>query len=221
MGLNIQTIKQGDKAIMKWLRIILAMWWLTPALGYADVVILKSGRRIETTKAWEEGGQIKFYQYGNVVGYPKSDVERIEVTVEVVEEEPTMPDEDDALIEQTSQKSAARMTQVDHVNVFYEKADNIVRIEFTPQARNLSWAALWTIWRDNQVSAYKTFRAADITVRQVSIETENPDQTGRIKIIHPAGAIEQAAASGDTSAWMRSGRFMQKKTNDTEWREGN
>lgn len=46
----------------------------------ADVVILNNGTRIETQSAWEEDGQIKCYRWGQVVGYPKENVRKIDVS---------------------------------------------------------------------------------------------------------------------------------------------
>jgi len=43
----------------------------------ADIIIFKDGRKIETERAWEEGGQIKCYRYGGIVGYPKVQIDRI------------------------------------------------------------------------------------------------------------------------------------------------
>jgi len=51
---------------------------MVPVFANADLVILKNGDKIETKRAWEEDGQIKFYRYGGIVGYPKELVDRIE-----------------------------------------------------------------------------------------------------------------------------------------------
>ena len=49
-----------------------------PTISAADIIVLKNGNRIETEKAWEEEGQIKFYRFGGVFGFPKEQVLRIE-----------------------------------------------------------------------------------------------------------------------------------------------
>ncbi len=49
-----------------------------PFAAGADTVVLKNGKRIETSLAWEEGGLIKCRRFGAVVGYPKENVERVE-----------------------------------------------------------------------------------------------------------------------------------------------
>ncbi|NNF98856.1 MAG: hypothetical protein HKM93_05720 [Desulfobacteraceae bacterium] len=43
----------------------------------ADTVILKSGDKFTTKKAWEENGKIKFYMQGLVVSVPQKDVRQI------------------------------------------------------------------------------------------------------------------------------------------------
>lgn len=59
---------------------------------------LKSGKNIVTSYYWEEDGQIMFYQYDGVVGYPADKVERIYDTdepepVETPRQEPEMDEE--------------------------------------------------------------------------------------------------------------------------------
>ncbi|OQX28240.1 MAG: hypothetical protein BWK80_01105 [Desulfobacteraceae bacterium IS3] len=58
--------------------IYLVFLLLFPFAASADTLILKNGNRIETSRAWEEGGLIKCRRFGAVVGYPKESVERIE-----------------------------------------------------------------------------------------------------------------------------------------------
>jgi len=50
-----------------------------PALGTADTIILKNGKSIEVKKVWEEDDLIKGEVFGSVIGYPKDQVERIEI----------------------------------------------------------------------------------------------------------------------------------------------
>ena len=49
-----------------------------PVTSAAETIILKNGNSIETDKVWEEEGQIKFYRFGGVAGFPKNQVLRIE-----------------------------------------------------------------------------------------------------------------------------------------------
>lgn len=48
----------------------------------ADVIHLKNGRKITTTRAWKEGDMVKFERFGGIVSYPLSEVERIETDAE-------------------------------------------------------------------------------------------------------------------------------------------
>jgi len=63
---------------MKKVLFLLLLLLSFPAISAADIIILKNGNRIETEKAWEEEGQIKFYRFGGVFGFPKEQVLRIE-----------------------------------------------------------------------------------------------------------------------------------------------
>lgn len=67
-----------EKIKMKGLLIALLLIVTLSSFASADVIIFKDGRKIETERAWEEEGQIKCYRYGGIVGYPKTQVERIE-----------------------------------------------------------------------------------------------------------------------------------------------
>ncbi len=62
---------------MKKIATICLLFWILPALSIADVIILKSGDKFKTRKAWEEDGKIKFYMKGLVVGIDKKKVARI------------------------------------------------------------------------------------------------------------------------------------------------
>jgi hypothetical protein len=44
----------------------------------ADVIVLKSGGKIVTSKAWEDNGEIKFYLGNQLSSYPKESVEKLE-----------------------------------------------------------------------------------------------------------------------------------------------
>ena len=49
-----------------------------PQWASADVIILKSGKRVEVDMAWEEDDQVKATLSGVHITYPRSEVERIE-----------------------------------------------------------------------------------------------------------------------------------------------
>ena len=66
-----------EKIKMKGFLIPLLLLVTLSSFASADVIIFKDGRKIETERAWEEEGQIKCYRYGGIVGYPKTQVERI------------------------------------------------------------------------------------------------------------------------------------------------
>jgi len=61
-----------------WALIIVPLLLILPLLVGADTIFLKSGRTIDTERAWEEGDQVKCYIGSMLVGFQKSDVERIE-----------------------------------------------------------------------------------------------------------------------------------------------
>ena len=54
-----------------------------PVPGAADTIILKSGKSIAVKKVWEEDGHIKGELFGSVIGYPKAQVERVEINENV------------------------------------------------------------------------------------------------------------------------------------------
>jgi len=71
---------------------------LLPMIVYADTVVLKGGTTIQTKRAWQEEGKIKFYINGLVVSLPKKDVREIKYSQgDIIEIEKTkdnifMPD---------------------------------------------------------------------------------------------------------------------------------
>ncbi|QTA84909.1 LamG domain-containing protein [Desulfonema magnum] len=63
---------------MKRSLVLSVLFLLLPLIAGADTIFFKDGRQIETAETWEEGGQIKCYRFGSVIGYPKQSIERIE-----------------------------------------------------------------------------------------------------------------------------------------------
>jgi hypothetical protein len=61
----------------KYLVVLLCLFF--PALGTADTIILKNGKSLEVKKVWEEDDLIKGEVFGSVIGYPKDQIERIEI----------------------------------------------------------------------------------------------------------------------------------------------
>lgn len=53
--------------------------WILPACPGAEAatIILRSGEKFSTSRAWKEGSTVKFYLHGIVVGVPEDDVDRI------------------------------------------------------------------------------------------------------------------------------------------------
>ena len=45
----------------------------------ADTIVLKSGRKIDATKCWEDGNLVKCKVYGQVIGYHKGDIAEIKM----------------------------------------------------------------------------------------------------------------------------------------------
>ncbi len=62
---------------MKKIATLFILFMIFPAFAMADVIVLKSGDKFKTRKAWEEDGKIKFYMKGMVVGIDKRKVDRI------------------------------------------------------------------------------------------------------------------------------------------------
>ncbi|MGD2269000.1 MAG: hypothetical protein PVI06_01260 [Desulfobacterales bacterium] len=58
--------------------LVVLLMILAPLSVDADVIILKSGRRVEVDMAWQEGDQVKGTLSGVNLTYPKGEVERIE-----------------------------------------------------------------------------------------------------------------------------------------------
>ncbi|MEW5976978.1 MAG: tetratricopeptide repeat protein [Acidobacteriota bacterium] len=58
-----------------------------PAWLAADVIYLKNGKRLSVQKAWEDGDKVRYEKGGNLFGFPKKLVDRIELG-ESIEERP-------------------------------------------------------------------------------------------------------------------------------------
>ena len=57
----------------------LSLLLATPCVSDASYIIkLKNGREFVTSRYWEEGGQIKFYSHGGVIGIDKNLIGKIE-----------------------------------------------------------------------------------------------------------------------------------------------
>jgi tetratricopeptide (TPR) repeat protein len=55
------------------------VFWILPAQSStADVIHLRNGKKLSVERAWEEGGRIHYERNGNVFGFSKELVERIE-----------------------------------------------------------------------------------------------------------------------------------------------
>ena len=52
-----------------------------PVFIYADVIYLKNGKQIKTSRSWRENGHIKCERFGGVVSYPISSIEKIEKSI--------------------------------------------------------------------------------------------------------------------------------------------
>ncbi len=59
--------------------ISLASLIMFPIHLVADTIVLKSGRKIDATKCWEDGDLVKCKVYGQVIGYHKSDIAEIKM----------------------------------------------------------------------------------------------------------------------------------------------
>jgi micrococcal nuclease len=56
-----------------WLPLLMLCFWGGEDLS-ADTIFLKNGTRIENVEAWSDGGLIRCFRYGSVIGYPREDV---------------------------------------------------------------------------------------------------------------------------------------------------
>jgi hypothetical protein len=64
-----------------------AVFIVYPSICFASYVIhLKDGREVVTDRYWEEGDQIKFKQYGGIMGIQKDQVKEIEEKEDLPEE---------------------------------------------------------------------------------------------------------------------------------------
>jgi len=85
----------GDVVMRKSILIIMLLFFLAlafPATGDAAYLIrLKNGGEFKTFKYWSEGGQIKFYIYGGIVGVQKDSVQRIKKVALVHKERVVSP----------------------------------------------------------------------------------------------------------------------------------
>src|SRR5437870_119823 len=46
--------------------------------SYGDVITLKNGKRISVERSWEEGNKLRYEKHGNVYGFSKDLVEKVE-----------------------------------------------------------------------------------------------------------------------------------------------
>ena len=54
--------------------IVVFLIFIIPLFARADILILKSGKQIESSKCWREGGMIKCRKKGQIIGFPESEV---------------------------------------------------------------------------------------------------------------------------------------------------
>jgi hypothetical protein len=57
-----------------------------PLFGQADTLILKSGRKIESSSCWREAGIVKCEKFGQIIGFSESEVETV-----IFDKEMTVP----------------------------------------------------------------------------------------------------------------------------------
>ena len=62
---------------MRWLFTLILICISLPTTAHADTIVFKDGTKIDVTKAWEEGGEIKCVIAGVEIGYPKEEVQRV------------------------------------------------------------------------------------------------------------------------------------------------
>lgn len=62
---------------MRWLFALILVCISLPTTVHADTIVFKDGTKIDVTKAWEEGGEIKCIIAGVEIGYPKEEVQRV------------------------------------------------------------------------------------------------------------------------------------------------
>jgi hypothetical protein len=62
---------------MRWLFALILICISLPTTAHADTIVFKDGSKIDVTKAWEEGGEIKCVIAGVEIGYAKEEVQRV------------------------------------------------------------------------------------------------------------------------------------------------
>ena len=62
---------------MRWLFTLILICISLPTTAHADTIVFKDGTKVDVTKAWEEGGEIKCVIAGVEIGYPKEEVQRV------------------------------------------------------------------------------------------------------------------------------------------------
>lgn len=62
---------------MRWLFALILVCISLPTTVHADTIVFQDGTKIDVTKAWEEGGEIKCIIAGVEIGYPKEEVQRV------------------------------------------------------------------------------------------------------------------------------------------------
>ena len=85
--------------IINWLRtstvamgIGISLCQVLTTASYGDVIILKNGKRISVERSWEEGNKLRYEKDGNVFGFSKDLVEKVETGTYIPDsEESTVP----------------------------------------------------------------------------------------------------------------------------------
>lgn len=125
---------------IRWLAAVLFL----ASIASADTVYLKSGRRIECEKAWEEGKEIKYQISEGTVGIPRSMVAKIVKSdstdasppAAASQTAPTQSQPSDVLTQETREKLATAYTIM--ANDLVEKKDLAGALEYLKKAYEMT-----------------------------------------------------------------------------------
>jgi len=85
--------------------IVIIAFLIHPSICFSSYIIhLKSGAKFKTNRYWEEGGEIKLFIHGGVMGIKKELINKIEETDEVSKEKTVSPEKSEPVSVQTKQK---------------------------------------------------------------------------------------------------------------------
>ena len=86
--------------------------------SYGDVITLKNGKRISVERSWEEGNQLRYEKGGNLYGFSKDLVEKVESGTYI-------PDSDEPKVPTRKPVSKSIPIEILHENLALENLDSV------------------------------------------------------------------------------------------------